>query len=115
MPETFSEVQVAGTDTDVFQFQQTDVRLTVEFGIYADLPETIQNEADFQRELVRVNGQSGELISYKTPDSRGEMRKFIALNLKKVASSSSLTIWAQYENEPAKDIVLGIFSSIRLR
>lgn len=115
LPTTFEEREVEGTDTNVYQFAAPNIILTIEFGLYASLPENLQNEANFERKKVSVNGQSGELISYSSLVQNNDSKRFLVLNFSNVSfSKNGLTAWVQYEHVADRGVALAILNSLRI-
>lgn len=120
IPSSMIEKKIQGRDTALWLFEDSELSITVEFGAYANLPNYVKNNPNYEEDRVMVNGSFAKLISYLDTEEDVEPNKNIKsqlnLHFSNVNfSSENLLFRSQYKNEEEKKIILSIYNSIKIK
>lgn len=116
LPPSFQEVAVQGIDTSVYKFHDSDIVITIEYGLYAKVTNTAVTQSDYREETVSTGWRSGRLISYSSSDENGKQNNTVALAFENIGiSSNSFLASVQFERESDREKVLNILGTIELK
>ena len=115
LPASMIERKVRGVDTHVYQFEDSNTALNIEYGPLAFFPNIRDRVDDYQEKPVEINGHRGKLISYKEIEN-GQPATVYVLYFRDIdGTEKNMILWAASKADSEKDIALTILGTVKLK
>lgn len=116
LPRPFHEIETQGNDTSIYRFQGDSIEVTVEYGFYAKIGESLESQLDYREESIKLTGHPGKLISYSRSGENGEkLVDVVMVAVDEVGfSSNGLVATVQFSRESDRQTALSILGTIHL-